>query len=244
MVATTTSVAVSAIAEVADTVSAVTDIASTTTIAVSDAITEVAEKTSDTVSAIADSAVHDQVYLHQPSWSSYQHTIYSNFRPPLFTTDPSKWENLAKAKIPHGNFWYAAGSAGLFRTCASNLDAFNRYRLRLRMFVDATVRDCSIELFWKRYSSPLLVGPIGVQEIFHKDAEEATARAAAKVGVPMVLSMAATRTIEQVAKANGTGDRWFQVSLPFRLLVYFDPDGTLVSYTGLKWAKMISLSVS
>jgi isopentenyl diphosphate isomerase/L-lactate dehydrogenase-like FMN-dependent dehydrogenase len=97
----------------------------------------------------------------------------------------------------------------------ANTDAFDRYRLRPRMLVDATVRDCSVELFGRKHASPLLVGPVGVQEIFHRDAEEATARACAAVGVPMVLSTAATRSIEQVAAANGDGERWFQVRAPF-----------------------------
>lgn len=70
------------------------------------------------------------------------------------------------------------------------------------MLVDATRRDVSIELFGHRYRSPILAAPIGVQEIMHKDAEEATARACARVGVPMILSTAATRSIEEVAAAN------------------------------------------
>jgi lactate 2-monooxygenase len=58
------------------------------------------------------------------------------------------------------------------------------------------------------------VAPIGVQEIVHPDAEEATARACAAVKVPMILSTAATRSIEQVATANGDGDRWYQLYWP------------------------------
>lgn len=82
------------------------------------------------------------------------------------------------------------------------------------MLVNATNRDTSVELFGTRYRSPLLVGPVGVQEIAHREGEEATARACREVGVPMVLSTAATRTIEQVAQANGDGDRWFQLYWP------------------------------
>jgi lactate 2-monooxygenase len=48
----------------------------------------------------------------------------------------------------------------------------------------------------------------------HPDAEEATARACAAVKVPMILSTAATRSIEQVATANGDGDRWYQLYWP------------------------------
>ena len=57
----------------------------------------------------------------------------------------------------------------------------------------------------------MLIAPVGVQGILHKDGELATARAAASVGVPLIMSTAATRSIEAVAKASGDGHRWFQL---------------------------------
>jgi len=82
------------------------------------------------------------------------------------------------------------------------------------MLVDATHRDLSVTLFGKTYASPLLVAPVGVQSILHGDAEMATARACKKAGVPMILSTAATRTIEEVADELGDGDRWYQLYWP------------------------------
>jgi isopentenyl diphosphate isomerase/L-lactate dehydrogenase-like FMN-dependent dehydrogenase len=82
------------------------------------------------------------------------------------------------------------------------------------MLVNATRRDVSVELFGTVYPSPFLAAPVGVQSLMHTDAEEATAKACAKVGVPMILSTAATRTIEEVATANGDGHRWFQLYWP------------------------------
>lgn len=82
------------------------------------------------------------------------------------------------------------------------------------MLVNATRRDFGVELFGVNYQSPILVAPIGVQGILHAEGEEATARACKQLGVPMILSTAATRTIEEVATANGDGDRWFQLYWP------------------------------
>jgi lactate 2-monooxygenase len=82
------------------------------------------------------------------------------------------------------------------------------------MLVNATRRDMSVTLFGTKYESPLLVAPVGVQNIMHPDAEEATAKACRELKVPMILSTAATRTIEQVAAANGDGDRWYQLYWP------------------------------
>ena len=55
------------------------------------------------------------------------------------------------------------------------------------------------------------MAPIGVQSIFHPDAEFNPARAGKALRVPFILSTAATRTIEEVAEANGDGHRWLQL---------------------------------
>jgi isopentenyl diphosphate isomerase/L-lactate dehydrogenase-like FMN-dependent dehydrogenase len=48
----------------------------------------------------------------------------------------------------------------------------------------------------------------------HANAEEATAAACQHLDIPMILSTAATRTIEEVAVANGDGHRWYQLYWP------------------------------
>ncbi|KAK5238145.1 hypothetical protein LTR47_001238 [Exophiala xenobiotica] len=149
------------------------------------------------------------------AYSAYQREVYSSLRAPLFSTKPLEWESLARSKVPAPNFGYVYGSASSGKTHEANIAAFDRYRLRPSMLVNATRRDMSIELFGTKYKSPLLVAPVGVQNIMHADAEEATAKACRNVGVPMILSSAATRTIEQVAAANGDGgDRWYQLYWP------------------------------
>lgn len=144
----------------------------------------------------------------------FQREIYGSLRKPKYSMQPAEWEAAARQAIPLPNFYYVNGSASSESTYAANLSAFERYRLRPWMLVEATRRDMSVEIFGRRYPSPLFVAPVGVQEIVHPEAEEATARACASAKVPMILSTAATRSIEQVAKANGDGDRWFQLYWP------------------------------
>lgn len=55
------------------------------------------------------------------------------------------------------------------------------------------------------------MAPVGVQCIFHPGAEFNPARAGKALKVPFILSTASSRTIEQVAEANGDGHRWFQL---------------------------------
>lgn len=50
--------------------------------------------------------------------------------------------------------------------------------------------------------------------IFNPDGEEAVAAAADKQNVPFIMSTASSTSIEDVAKANSDGTRWFQLYWP------------------------------
>ena len=130
-----------------------------------------------------EAASWNQPYMEPDpnNYSAYQREIYTSLRKPIFSTKPAEWEALARAKVPAANFGYVYGSASSGSTYAANISAFDRYRLRPHMLVNATRRDLSVELFGTKYNSPLLVAPVGVQKIMHQDAEEATAKACEKV---------------------------------------------------------------
>ena len=59
------------------------------------------------------------------------------------------------------------------------------------------------------FAGPFLLAPIGVLSIAHESAEVAVGEAAASSGVPMLLSSAATHSIEDVAATDAP--RWFQL---------------------------------
>jgi isopentenyl diphosphate isomerase/L-lactate dehydrogenase-like FMN-dependent dehydrogenase len=82
------------------------------------------------------------------------------------------------------------------------------------MLMGATVRDLARTVLGTPMPAPLLVAPMGIQEVLHPDGELATARAAASQGIPFVLSTMASRSIEDVAAAGGSGPRWFQLYWP------------------------------
>lgn len=71
-----------------------------------------------------------------------------------------------------------------------------------------------MELFGQTFDSPLLVAPIGVQTIFHRDKEIGVAEIAHEIGVPYILSTASSSSIEEVAEASGDGARWYQLYWP------------------------------
>ncbi|MEV6109938.1 lactate 2-monooxygenase [Streptomyces sp. NPDC051940] len=150
-------------------------------------------------------------------FADYQPEIYLNGlanQTPPFTTDPTALGAAAREQLEDGPYWYVAGAAGSGATDRANREAFDRVRLVPRMLTGATERSLRTTVLGQELAAPVLLAPVGVQSILHEDGELATARAAAAVGVPMVLSTASSHTIEDVAAANGDGPRWFQLYWP------------------------------
>ncbi|KAF3936679.1 hypothetical protein ABW19_dt0200100 [Dactylella cylindrospora] len=148
------------------------------------------------------------------SHGAYQLDIYGQFNPPRYPTDPNQWEALARRSVPTANFMYVFGSATTGQTHRANIQAFEARKIIPRMLVNAQVKSTEVEIFGKKYSSPLICAPVGVQNIMHPDGEEATAKACANLGIPYTLSTASTRSIEQAASASGDGERWYQLYWP------------------------------
>jgi lactate 2-monooxygenase len=123
----------------------------------------------------------------------------------------AEWEARAAAELEPGPFDYVAGGAGSEATMRANLEAFERRRIRPRMLTGNVERDLSVEVVGLKSPSPFFLAPIGVLGIVHPEGEIAVARAAAATGVPMLLSSAASNSIEQVAEALGDSPRWFQL---------------------------------
>ena len=144
------------------------------------------------------------------SGGEIQNAIYVSGESP-WPISPEDWEARAKEALEPGPFDYIAGGAGAESTMRANLDAFERRRLRPRMLSGNAERDISVEVLGTRSPAPFLLAPIGVLSIAHPDGELAVARAAVATGVPMVLSSAASHSIEEIAEAMGDGPRWFQL---------------------------------
>ena len=150
-------------------------------------------------------------------FGSYQNEIYLqglNDELPMFTTDGTALEALARDKLDRGPYGYVAGGAGAGSTVTANRAAFDRWRIVPRMLTDATKRDLTTSVLGVGMPAPVLLAPVGVQSIVHPDGELATARAAAGLDVTMILSTASSNTIEDVAEANGAGSRWYQLYWP------------------------------
>lgn len=106
---------------------------------------------------------------------------------------------------------YIAGGAGHERTMHANRAAFDRVQIVPRRLRGAAVRNPEVELFGRTLRAPVLLAPVGVLEMAHKDADAAVSRAAAAEGVTMIFSSQASRPMEECAARMGDAPRWFQL---------------------------------
>jgi len=127
---------------------------------------------------------------------------------------PPSFEELEAAALEAMDeraYGYVAGGAGGERTIEHNREAFADWHLWPRVLRDFAERDLSTELLGTDLSVPVLLAPIGVQSVIHEAGELGTARAAASQDVPMVVSSAASHTLEAVAEELGSTPGWFQL---------------------------------
>ncbi len=143
------------------------------------------------------------------SGSAIQNAIYIARQAPDWPITADEWERAAEARLEAGAFGYIAGGAGAESTMRANLDAFQRWRIRPRMLTGNATRDISVEVLGLRSAAPFLLAPLGVLSIAHEEGELGVAQAAASSGVPIVVSSAATHSLEEVAATNAP--RWFQL---------------------------------
>lgn len=115
----------------------------------------------------------------------------------------------ARRRMDPVHWDFFAGGAGDERTLRANEAAFGRRWLRPRVLRGVGERDLRVSLFGSPLSMPVLIAPTAFHRLAHPDGEVATARAAADAGTVMVVSMAATRPVEEIAAAGGP--LWFQL---------------------------------
>src|SRR3954453_14437624 len=143
------------------------------------------------------------------SGAMIQNAIYIAQQPAEWPIAAADWEHAAEERLDPGAFGYIAGGAGAESTMRANLAAFERWRIRPKMLTGNVSRDISVDVLGLHSPAPFLLAPIGVLSTAHADAEVAVGKASASSGVPMVLSSAATNSIEQVAETGAP--RWFQL---------------------------------
>ncbi|SDP68133.1 alpha-hydroxy-acid oxidizing protein [Phyllobacterium sp. OV277] len=152
------------------------------------------------------------------NFSEYQNDIYQEGmfgnKVPDITTNLADLEDSAKQHLSQDALGYVLPSAGSGATAKANRAAFEKWHIEPRMLRGSPQRDLSCSLLGTQMPAPLMIAPMGIQTLAHPDGELATARAAATLGIPYIHSTQAAHSFEEVADANGSGPRWFQLYWP------------------------------
>jgi isopentenyl diphosphate isomerase/L-lactate dehydrogenase-like FMN-dependent dehydrogenase len=117
----------------------------------------------------------------------------------------------ARRRLPLGIWEYA--ERGVEDECgmARNRAAFDAITFRPRVLRGVETIDTTAQVFGKLLPFPLAVAPTGAAGLMWHKGDLALARAAAKAGVPFIISSASTMDLEQIIEAGGR--QWFQLYL-------------------------------
>ena len=120
-----------------------------------------------------------------------------------------EYEALAKERLSKSEYDFIAGGATDEITIQRTRAVYDAIMLRPRMLVDVSHVDTSTKVLGQEIRFPIMLDPAGAHGRAHPDAELASARAAGAEGTIMVVSSAASYTLEEIARA-ATGPIWFQ----------------------------------
>lgn len=129
---------------------------------------------------------------------------------PRDALDVFDFEAAARRIVPPAHWGYLQSGVDGDRTVLANQQAFGRWQLRPRRFVDVSNVSLATEVLGTRMASPVLMCPIGSLRALHPEADLAVARAAKARDQMLVLSTQASTAIEDVAAARGAAP-WFQL---------------------------------
>lgn len=123
----------------------------------------------------------------------------------------------ARRRLPRIFADYIDGGAWSETTMARNESDFSRIALRQRVLRPLADPDLSLSLGGRPAALPFGPGPVGFQGLYRRDGDIAIARAAAKAGVPFVLSTFSINGLGTISDAAG--------AVPdFQLYLDHDPD--------------------
>ncbi|MFC2352152.1 L-lactate dehydrogenase [Eikenella halliae] len=119
-------------------------------------------------------------------------------------------QRIARRKVPKMFYEYADTGSWTESTYRANEADFQSILFRQRVLVDMENRSLESKMIGQTVKMPLTLAPVGLTGMQHADGEILAARAAAKFGVPYILSTMSICSIEDVA-ANSPDPFWFQL---------------------------------
>ena len=120
---------------------------------------------------------------------------------------------IARRHAPRSVFDYVDGAAEQEISIRRARAAFERVEFHPRVLRDVSVVDTSTDVLGEPSALPLVLAPTGFTRMMHHEGEVAVARAAARAGIPYVLSTMGTTEPEAVRAAAPAARQWFQLYL-------------------------------
>ncbi len=127
--------------------------------------------------------------------------------PPVTIED---YATAARQVLPDFVWDYVEGGSGAERTIAANRQAFDDFYIAPRLMVDVSSVTTATELLGRSLTTPVGIAPTAYQELIHPSAEIGMVEGAGAAGALAVISMFATRPIEDLALA-ASGPLWLQL---------------------------------
>ncbi len=121
------------------------------------------------------------------------------------------YRTRARAILPRFVFDYVDGGAGCEAGLARNRAALEQVCLVPRPLRDVRAIDLSVDLFGQRWSAPLAVAPIGLAGLVRPHGDLMLAGAAARAGLPYLLSTASNARLETVRRQTSGAAPWLQL---------------------------------
>jgi 4-hydroxymandelate oxidase len=140
------------------------------------------------------------------SWAFPERAMPSSLREVL---NVFQLDQVARRKLPPDAYHFIAGAADDGQSKQANLAAYKKVSLRPRRLVDVSNIDMSVELFGKRYASPIVLAPVGDQQKINAGGELLTAQSALRQASLMICSTMTNASIGEIASVGGA--YWFQL---------------------------------
>jgi isopentenyl diphosphate isomerase/L-lactate dehydrogenase-like FMN-dependent dehydrogenase len=121
------------------------------------------------------------------------------------------FEKVAHANTRPEHWAYIHMGVDDFETRKANREGFLRLMLRpRRLGQDVTKLDTSVQLFGRRWETPLFLCPVAALEAYHFEGESGAARAARARGILQIQSHVSSQSYEAISEARGE-PHWFQI---------------------------------
>lgn len=117
--------------------------------------------------------------------------------------DVMEFEAVAQKNLPPAHWGYLATGVDEDATVRANHEAYQHIKIRSHRLVNVEHLDTSVQVFGKKWETPLFLSPVSAMKAFHPDGEVAVARAARARGHMQILSTVATSSVEEVSAAHG-----------------------------------------